>query len=69
MTAQTRSSGPSDQAVLATLATAFLIREGGQVKFTQEEWQLAIDHEGTLWVAKEEGPVMVVLIASEGARA
>lgn len=68
MSAPTRSS-PSDNAVLATLAAAFLIREGGNFTFSTEEWQQAIDHEGVLWVSKEEERVLVAMIQSAGAKA
>lgn len=69
MTALTRGKGPSDNAVLATLATACLIRAGGKAMFTSEEWQAAIEHEATIWVAKEDDTVSIVLINKEGARA
>lgn len=60
---------PSDNAVLATLATAFLIRGGGKAEFTSDEWQAAIEHEATLWVAKEDEQVTILFLPKEGARA
>jgi hypothetical protein len=60
---------PSDNAVLATLATAFLVRDGGKTTFTSEEWQAAIEHEATIWVAKEDTTVTILFLAKEGARA
>lgn len=69
VTAPTRGNVPSDNAVLATLATAFLIRDGGKTTFTADEWQDAIDHESTLWVAKENEQVTILFLPKEGARA
>lgn len=69
MTARSSDRVPSDNAVLATLATAFLIKEGGKVMFSAEEWQQAIEHEATLWVAKEDETVTIIFLPKENARA
>lgn len=59
---------PSDLSALATIATAFMIRDGGKVVFSEAEWEAAIAHESTLYVAKQtDGPIVVVLIPKEGA--
>lgn len=53
----------NDQAILATLATALLIREGGRVTLTSEAWEEAIEHTSTLYVHRdEEGEVLVALM-------
>jgi hypothetical protein len=54
----------SDNAVLATIVTAFLVREGGQVTFTSDEWDQAIEHDGSLYVHRqtEHDPMFVVLM-------
>lgn len=52
-----------DDAVLATLVTALLVRLGGKTVLTNEEWEQAIEHQGTLWVNRTTDVVQVVLMA------
>jgi len=63
--------GPTDQALLATAVTAWLVREGGKVILTPEEWQAAIDHDATIYVhaLSPEAPVMIALLVKEAAEA
>lgn len=51
--------------LLATLATVILIREGGQLKVTADEWKQAVDHESSLWINRRRGSedVEVVLMS------
>lgn len=54
----------TDKAVLATVVTALLIREGGRVLLTPKEWQVALDHSGSLFMHRddEDRDVLVVLM-------
>ena len=53
-----------DNAVLATLVTILLVRAGGQLTLSPEEWRVATEDDGSLWVSRD-GPdsnVRVVLM-------
>ena len=54
----------NDNAVLATIVTAFLIRDGGRTLFSAAEWDQAIEHEGSLYVHRDEPgePMQVALM-------
>lgn len=54
----------NDNAVLAVVVTAFLIREGGSIRFTASEWDAAIEHEGSLYIHRDEPqePMLVALM-------
>ena len=54
----------NDNAVLAVVVTAFLIREGGSVRFSATEWDAAIEHEGSLYIHRDEPnePMLVALM-------
>lgn len=58
------SSEMNDNAVLAVVVTAFLIREGGSIRFTALEWDAAIEHEGSLYIHRDEPsePMLVALM-------
>lgn len=53
-----------DKAVLTTLVTAFLIREGGRCSFTAKEWEEAIEHSGSLFINRKDSddPMQVALM-------
>lgn len=53
-----------DNAVLATLITVLLIRSGGQLVVTPEEWRYATEDDGSLFVRREgeDKPVQVILL-------
>lgn len=55
-----------DNVVLATLVTILLIRAGGQLNLSAEEWLTATNDNGSLWVSREgpDQPVRVVLMRS-----
>ena len=58
---------PSDRSVLETVATGLLIRAGGRMVFTEQEWLAAIEHESTLYVSKmADSDVVIVLVPKEG---
>jgi hypothetical protein len=61
----------SDNAFLATAITALLIRQGGRTVFSAEEWKKAIEHEGTLYLHRndEKEEVLVVLLPREAGQA
>ena len=61
MTALDPSEVPSDNAFLATVATALLIRLGGRTVIDDREWEQAVRHEGTLYLHRD-GEHMEVLI-------
>lgn len=54
----------NDNAVLAVVVTAFLIREGGSIRFSGPEWDAAIEHEGSLYIHRDEPnePMLVALM-------
>jgi hypothetical protein len=58
----------TDNALLATVVTALLIREGGRVVFSEIEWRQAIDHDSTLYLhrEKEGDDIAVVLMTQKG---
>ncbi len=52
-----------DEALMATVLTALLIREGGRFTMLEDEWRAAIRHESTIWMEKSrDGEVLVALI-------
>lgn len=55
---------PNDNAVLATIVTALLIRTGGQALFSDEEWEAAIEHDGSIYIHRDEldKPTLVALM-------
>lgn len=55
---------PTDDAVLATVITALLIREGGQATFSEKEWEDAIKHAGSIYVHRDDldKPTIVALM-------
>jgi hypothetical protein len=54
----------NDNAVMAVVITAFLIREGGSIRFSSTEWEAAIEHEGSLYIHRDEAnePMLVALM-------
>ena len=55
--------GQDNEALLATVVTALLIRVGGRFTMPEEEWRGAIKHQSTIWMEKnKEGEVFVALI-------
>ena len=54
----------SDNQVLATLITVWLIREGGHIDIDEKEWRDATADDGTLWISREnaESPIQAVLM-------
>jgi hypothetical protein len=44
----------SDHVVMVTLVTALLQRAGGHVTFTAQEWDAAIEHEGSLFLSRQD---------------
>lgn len=59
----------TDQALISTLATALLIKAGGHIELTPEEWTAAILHESTIWIGKNDREVVIALIDKEARRA
>ena len=55
-----------DEAVLAAVLTALLIRLGGKTILTPDEWRVAIEHKSSLWVQNDGQSVLVVLMATDG---
>jgi len=56
----------TDEGVLATLVTVFLVRTGGSIEIDSKEWDAAVEHASTLYVHREEGgPVVVYLLGIE----
>lgn len=55
---------PTDNAVLATIVTALLIRQGGQALFSDKEWEDAIEHTGSIYIHRddEDKPTVVALM-------
>lgn len=55
---------PSDNAVLATIVTALLIRQGGQTTFSDKEWEDAIEHTGSIYIHRDDEtqPTVVALM-------
>lgn len=53
-----------DQALLATVVTAFLIREGGQLVMEVGEWDQAVQHQSSLYILKQgkDGSVLLALL-------
>lgn len=49
-------SGPgvSDHAMLATVVTCLLIRMGGAVNLTDEEWLTATEQDVSLWIHRDQ---------------
>jgi len=53
-----------DLAVMTTIVTAMLVRVGGNMTFTPEEWTQAILHEGSVFLTRidEDNPMTVYLM-------
>lgn len=44
----------TDLAVLNAIVAALLIREGGKVSLSREEWEKAVVHQGSLYVVRKD---------------
>lgn len=53
-----------DNAVLATLITVLLVRNGGRLVITPEEWAMATEDDGSLFVSRDgaDRAVQVILL-------
>lgn len=58
----------TDEQVLATLITVWLIREGGHIDIDTSEWLKATEDDGTLWISRnsETEPIQAVLMRKAG---
>lgn len=56
-----------DDALIAIVVTAFLIRSGGRVEFSPTEWETAVKRASTMYCHREgpEENVLVVLMPKE----
>ena len=58
----------TDHEVLVTIVTAYLIRDGGHTTFSKDEWEEAVEHDGSLYFNRkdEEDPMTVALMRRVG---
>ena len=56
------------EGLLAIIVTALVIREGGTIVVSEEDWKQAAFDRSSLWVfrAEDEGDIRVTLIRSPG---
>jgi len=60
----------TDQAVLNAIVAALLIREGGTVSLSRDEWEQAVVHQGSLYIVRKtmDDPMVVSLLRDPGDR-